>query len=111
MEGMQVKIPLAKVRECLKIGDHAGMKAMARTALREMAERHQIGYSVQTPQIDYDLVLPLEEELAKKILEEGKRFNPVLPFPSPACNSISIQIELPTRGKVGVAEYNQIVEV
>lgn len=67
-----------------------------------MAERHR----VEVPS-----VLPLLDEIVKEILEESVKFNPSIPYPSPVANSMNIDVELPTKGKVGVIGFDQIVQV
>lgn len=103
MEGPQVKIALDDLTKALRANDgHKKLKALAKEGLKEMAVRHQV---------DENLVLPLLDELVEKVVEESKKFNPKLPYPAAATNNMSVQIEMPTKGKVGVVEMNSIVKV
>jgi len=99
MEGAQVRIPLAKIH---KANGAKELKALAKTGLQEMADRHQV---------KFELVAHLIDDVVEKILEERQRFNPKLPYPPLTANNMSIQIEMPTRGKVGVCECNCAVSV
>lgn len=103
MEGPQVKISLDKLHKALKVSDnYKTLKTLAKTSLKEMAERHQL---------EEGLVTPLLDELVEKILEESKKFSPKLPYPPVAANNLSVQIELPVKGKIGLTEMNTIVVV
>lgn len=102
MEGAQVRIPLAKLYEALRAKGNKRVKELVVAGLQEMADRHQV---------KYELVGHLVDDVVEKIYEEQQRFNPKLPYPPATANNMSIQVEMPTRGKIGVAEFNTKIDV
>ncbi len=102
MEGAQVKIPLLALRKALQSKSGKELKELVKVGLEDLATCHQI-----LPEV----VAHLLDDVIDKIREESLRFNPRLPFPPAHANNMSIQVEMPTRGKVGVVEYNSQISV
>ena len=101
MEGPQIKISLSKLHSALKEGEKE-LRILVKQGLEQMAERHQI---------EFKHVIHMVDDVIDKIKEESLRFNPRLPYPPVHVNNLSVQIDLPTRGKVGVCEFNSQVQV
>ncbi len=105
MEGAQVKLPLLPLGGALRekeLGDPAPLKALVEKGLVEMAQRHQI---------EAKFVLHLLDDVVDKVVEESRKWNAKVGYPPRTCNNLSISIEMPAKGKVGVVEYNQTVNV
>lgn len=100
MEGPQVKLNLAKLRDAM--GSDKSLKTLVKKALEEMAERHQV---------EAKLVLTLVDEVVEKIKDDSQKWSAKAPYPPNYANNMSIQIELPKIGRAGVVEYNVIVDV
>lgn len=102
MEGAQVKIPLVPLHAALRTKGDKDLKALVVKGLEDMAERHQI---------EAKFIMHLVDDIIEKVREESKKFNPKLPYPPMHANNMSVQIEMPTRGKAGVIEFNTKVDV
>lgn len=101
MEGPQIKIPLARFMEALQKGDKE-LVILIKDGLKELAERYQM---------EQKFLLHLVDDILEKVKEETLRFNPKLPYPPAHANNLSVQVDLPTKGKVGVCEFNSQIKV
>jgi hypothetical protein len=104
MDGYQIKLSLVDLKATLK-SDKA-LKALIEKELVALAEKLYI-----SPKI----TLLMVDEVFEKARTETSKFKDadmglgVDPYPRAACNNLSIQITPPTKGKVGVHEWNSIV--
>lgn len=102
MDGTQIKIPLTELREALKDKKNKDLKELVKKCLQQMADIYR------TP---VDHVQHLLDDIVDKVKQESKKFDSRLPYPPSTANNMSIQIEMPTRGKVGVVEFNSVIKV
>lgn len=102
MDGAQVKVSVQDLRNTLQ--DDAALKVLVEKQLAELAAFSDL---------ELAFLLPLAPDIVDKIREQTKRFSQARanPYPPASVNNLSVQVTLPTKGRVGVTEWNSKIEV